>query len=121
MKTLKIENLENVLKELQEDSKNLITYGNTNERNRGWGMLEVIELIKFSYTDNLKDKIDDLMVTYIEGGNYSSLIKVLTNDLNKYELITIELTEYYNEFLDSPEDHDPCNYYIDNIIRILNN
>jgi hypothetical protein len=124
MKTLKIENLENVLNDLKERSKDLITYGNTNERNKGWGMLEVIEVIKFSYTDSLKDKINDLMVSYLEGGNYRPKLKVLTNNVDKYELVLLELREYYKEFLNAEADiiilKKLADNYIKNIITILN-
>lgn len=120
MRTLEIENLNNLLNDLLDRSRDLITYGNTNERFKGWGMLEVIDFIKFSYIDNLREKIDNLLVSYLEGDNYMIKLTALTKNVDKYELIILELRDYQNDLSNSLEDVDPSQYYIDNIIRIIN-
>ena len=125
MKTLKIKKLEFLLIELNEGANELSNYGNSKEKARGCGMKEVIDqvrdLYKNEYLNVLKLDIDNLLVSYIDGSDYYSMIESFTNDSDKIDFIVIELNEYYKEFVNSPEGHDPAQYYINNIIRILNN
>jgi hypothetical protein len=65
--------------------------------------------------ESYKDQIDNLMISYLDGSDYHSVIESLTADPDKQDFILIELTEYYNDFSGSDE------YYKKNIFRILNN
>ena len=64
--------------------------------------------------ESYKDQIEYLMISYIDGSDYHSMIEKLTSDPDKIDFIIIELTEYYNDLSDNDE------YYKKNIFRILN-
>lgn len=124
MKTLEIKKLEFLLIELKEGAKELINYGSSREKREGSGMLEVIDrvrnLYKESYEAELRLEIDALLVSYLDGTYEPEFVESLTSDPDKIDFIVVELTEYYHEFCNPDTDHDPAQYYIDNIIRILN-
>jgi len=73
---------------------------------------------------DLELKIDELLVSYLEGTNYRSILNYLTNDKNKIDLIMIEVKEYYNKFINM--DWQSIYYrhfdqfYINNIVNIIN-
>jgi hypothetical protein len=64
--------------------------------------------------ESYKDQIEYLMISYLDGSDYHTMIEKLTADSDKQDLILIELTEYYNDLSDNDE------YYVKNIFRILN-
>ena len=64
--------------------------------------------------ESYKDQIEYLMISYLDGSDYHTMIEKLTQDPDKIDFILIELTEYYNDLSDNDE------YYVKNIFRILN-